>query len=159
MSARKPEAYKNVVATNRKARFEYFIEDEMEAGIALTGTEVKSLRNGEANINDAYAEVRADELYLVNAYIQEYDKANQENHETRRPRKLLIHKKQIKKLIGKLKTKGVTIIPLSIYFNKKNLAKVEIGVAKGKKLYDKRESIKNDEWKRQQARALKDNKF
>ena len=144
------------VALNRKARFEYTIEEEIEAGIVLTGTEVKSLRAGKANIADAYASAKAAEgIWLINAYIAEYGHANRFNHEPTRPRKLLLHKKQISKLLGRLKVKGVTLVPLSLYFNKRGLAKVKLGVAMGKKLYEKRDVIKKRDWERDKARIMR----
>jgi SsrA-binding protein len=143
------------VAVNRKARFEYFIEEEFEAGLVLTGTEVKSLRAGRANIGDAYAGEKEGELWLLNAIINEYAGGNRNNHEPRRPRKLLLHKRQVKKLIGRLRDKGVTLIPLTLYFNKRGIAKARLGLAKGKKQYEKRDTIKARDWKREQARLLK----
>ena len=145
----------NSVAINRKARYEYTIEDEVEAGIVLTGSEVKSLRAGRANIADAYAAAKDNAIWLLNAYIAEYGQANRFNHETKRPRKLLLHKKQISKLIGRLKVKGVTLIPLSLYFNQRGLAKVKIAVGTGKKLYEKRDSIKKRDWERDKSRIMK----
>lgn len=153
--AKKVQEQNRVVAQNRKARYEYFIDETLEAGIVLTGTEVKSVRNGGASITESYAEEDSGEIYLVNAYIPEYDKGTSFNHPPRRPRKLLLHKRQIKKLLGALKVKGTTLVPLSIYFNKKNIAKIELAVAHGKKQYDKREAIKQEDWKRQKARLLK----
>ncbi len=152
---RKATDYKKVVVHNRKAKHEYFIDEVFEAGIVLVGSEAKSLRGHDVNINDAYVDHEKGELVLINSYIPEYNKANSFNHFPRRTRKLLLHKKQIKKLIGMLKIKGVTIVPLSIYFNHKNIAKAEIAVVRGKKEYDKRESIKQADWNRQKARILK----
>jgi SsrA-binding protein len=146
------------IAQNRRARHEYFIEDTLEAGILLAGSEVKSLRSGQSNINDAYADADGDDIVLINAYIPEYKGANRFNHETRRPRKLLLHRRQINKLLGKLKKDGITLVPLSLYFNDKGRAKVELAVVKGKKLYDKRATEKEREWNRDKARALKDYK-
>ena len=143
------------VANNRKARFEYAVEEELEAGIVLTGTEVKSLRKGKANIADAYAVEMEGEIWLLNAYIAEYDGGNRFNHEPLRRRKLLLHKKQIKKLLGRLKTKGVTVVPLSLYFNSRGIAKVKMAVAMGKKTYEKRETIKKREWERDKARIMR----
>ena len=134
----------STIAFNRKARYEYTIEEEFEAGIVLTGTEVKSLRESKANIADAYAGPKDNEIWLINLHIAEYGHGNRFNHEARRPRKLLLHKKQISKLLGRLKVKGVTLIPLSLYFNKRGLAKVKLGIAIGKKLYEKRDTIKMD---------------
>lgn len=154
---RKPQDYKEYVANNRKARYEYFILETYEAGIVLQGTEVKSLRNHSVNISDAYCDIQGGELVLLNAHINEYDKGTYSNHNPKRTRKLLLHRSQIKKLTGKLKEKGLTIVPLSLYFNHKNMAKLEIALVKGKKEYDKRETIKQEEWKRDRARMLKNN--
>lgn len=153
--AKKVQDVIRTVAQNRKARYEYFIEDSFEVGIVLSGTEVKSLRNNAASIAESYAEEGEGEIYLVNAYIPEYEKGTSFNHSPRRPRKLLMHKRQIKKLLGLIKVKGVTLVPLSIYFNKRNLAKVELAVARGKKQHDKREAIKQADWNRQKARVMK----
>lgn len=143
------------VAQNRRARFDYFIEDVMEAGIVLTGTEVKSLRAGQASINESYADVKGSEIFLVNAYVPEYAKAHVKlQHEVRRPRKLLLHKNQLNKLIGAVQRKGTTIVPLSIYFNDRGMAKVELGVATGKKQHDKREATKTRDWQRERSRLL-----
>jgi len=143
------------VALNRKARFEYFIEEEIEAGMVLTGTEVKSLRKGNANIGDAYAGERNGEIWLINAYIAEFEGGNRNNHEPKRPRKLLLHQRQIKKLLGRLKMKGMTLVPLAMYFNARGIAKVSLGLGMGKKQYEKRGTIKEREWKRQKERMMK----
>lgn len=143
------------VALNRKARHNYTIEEELEAGLVLTGTEVKSLRAGKCSINDAYAAAKDEALWLLNAIIEEYGHGNRNNHEARRPRKLLMHKKQINKLIGRLKTKGVTLVPLSLYFNSRGLAKVKLGLAHGKKEYEKRDTIKKRDWQRDKARIMR----
>ena len=145
-----------VVADNRKARFNYEILETLEAGIALTGTEVKSLRQGKATIAEAYAGPSGDELFLFNAYIPEYLQANRFNHETRRPRRLLLHKRQINKLIGATQREGFTVIPLKIYFNDRGRAKVELGLGRGKKLHDKREAEKERSWNRERARLMRD---
>lgn len=145
------------VAQNRKARFNYHIDEVMETGIVLTGTEVKSLRSGQASINESYASVKNGEILLINAYIPEYTKAHAKlQHEVRRPRKLLLHKNQLLKLIGAVERKGVTLVPLSIYFNPRGIAKVELAVASGKKQHDKRATTKEREWKRDKARLLKE---
>ncbi|MEW6640000.1 MAG: SsrA-binding protein SmpB [Pseudomonadota bacterium] len=144
-----------VVAENRKARFNYAIEDTFEAGISLTGTEVKSIRGGKATIAESYADPRAGEIWLVNANIPEYLQANRFNHEPRRPRKLLLHKRQINKLIGAVEREGMTLIPLKIYFNEQGRAKLELALAKGKKLHDKRESEKKRDWSREKGRLLR----
>lgn len=141
---------------NRRARYDYTISDEVEAGIVLTGTEVKSLRKGDANINDAYAGEDGEEMWLYNAYIAEYAGGNRFNHEPRRPRKLLLHKKEINKLMGRVKAKGVTVVPLSVYFNKRGMAKVKLGLATGKRQHEKRDAIKDREWQRDRERATKD---
>ncbi len=146
---------KQIVAENRKARHEYFIESTVEAGIMLAGTEVKSLREGQANIGDAYAETKENEMFLVNAYIPEYRQASQFNHVAKRPRKLLLHKKEIERLSGAVQRKGMTIVPLRLYFNEKGRAKVELGLAKGKHHYDKRQADKTRDWNRQKARLLR----
>lgn len=151
---KKHSAYK-VIAMNRKARHNYHIEEEFEAGIVLKGSEVKSLRAGESNITDSYAEVKDKEMFLINCYIKEYEQANRENHQPRRVRKLLLHRKQINKMIAAVMRKGMTIVTLKLYFNDQNRAKVMLGLAKGKKLHDKRASDKEKDWKRQQGRLLK----
>lgn len=139
--------------TNRKAHFNFTIEDELEAGIMLLGSEVKSLRQGKANISESYITEAKGEIFLVNTNISEYKGANRFNHEPKRARKLLLHKKEIDKLVGKLNTKGFSAFPLKIFFNKNNVAKVLIGIGKGKKLYDKRESIKERDEKRRSQRG------
>lgn len=148
--------YKKFIAQNRKALFNYFIEERFEAGITLKGSEVQSLRQGKASIEDSHAADSENEVFLYNSHIAEYDKANQFNHSSRRPRKLLLHKREIKKIIGKIRLKGYTLIALSLYFNKKNIVKVELGLAKGKKLHDKRESLKEKDWKRNQNRLMRE---
>jgi SsrA-binding protein len=154
-SSRKQDGVK-VVADNRRARFDYEIIDTFEAGIELKGPEVKSLREGRANIGEAYASVNGGELYLVNAYVPEYREANRFNHETRRPRKLLLHRRQIDKLAGGVLRDGLTIVPLRIYFNDRGRAKVNIALARGKKLHDKRETLKERSWNRERARLLRE---
>lgn len=144
------------IAQNRRARYDFFIEDTLEAGIMLAGSEVKSLREGKSNINESYADEEDGELFLVNAHIPEYKGANRFNHQTKRPRKLLLHKKQLNKLLGALKKKGITLVPLSLYFNDRGRVKVELGIAKGKKQHDKRATEKEREWNREKARTLKD---
>lgn len=145
-----------VAADNRKARHLYFIEDEFEAGIVLAGTEVKSLRDGKANIKESYAEAKDGELWLVNAYIPEFSHGNRFNHEPRRPRKLLMHAREISRLGGAVQKGGMSLVPLKIYFNDQGRAKVELGLGKGKKLHDKRETEKQRDWNRQKARLMKD---
>ena len=139
---------------NRKARYDYHIEDEYEAGIALTGTEIKSIRNGKMNIKDSYAIIRNEEIYLLNAHIASYEKGNIFNHDETRTRKLLMHKKEIKKLNNKLILEGYTLIPLKVYF-KKGKAKILLGLAKGKKNYDKREDIKKRDIMREMEKNYK----
>ena len=145
-----------IVAENRRARYEYFLEEFFEAGIALTGTEVKSLRFGEGSIAESYAEVKGDQIWLVNANGPEFSHGNRFNHEPKRPRKLLLHHRQIEKMRTAVSREGMTLIPLSIYFNGKGRAKVELALAKGKKLHDKRETEKTRDWKREQQRLLRD---
>jgi SsrA-binding protein len=154
-SASKTSAHK-VVAENRKARFSYFVEDTFEAGIMLGGSEVKSLRLGKANIAESYATEQGGEIFLINAYIPEYLQANRLNHETRRPRKLLLHKREVNKLIGAVQREGMTLVPLRMYFNEQGRAKLELALARGKKLHDKRETERNRDWDRQKARILRD---
>lgn len=144
-----------IVASNNKASYEYFIEDKIEAGLVLTGTEVKSLRNGKASIIESHVAEVGGCLSLLNVDIPEYDKARLSNHYPRRPRRLLLHKREINKLSGLIQRKGFTVIPLRIYFTEKNLAKVELGLASGKKQHDKRQAIKEREWNIQKARLNK----
>ncbi len=143
-------------AVNRRARFNYEIGQTFEAGVALTGTEVKSLRDGKANIADAFAGAKGGELWLYNCYIPEYLQANRFNHETRRPRKLLLHKREISRLVGAVDREGMTIVPLRVYFNDRGRAKVELAVARGKKLHDKRETAKKRDWGREKARVMRE---
>ncbi|MDO1559970.1 SsrA-binding protein SmpB [Brevundimonas sp. 2R-24] len=150
------EPARKLIAENRRARFDYFLEDSLEAGLALTGTEVKSLREGKANIAESYAAVEGREIVLINADIPPYGKANRFNHEPRRPRKLLLHRKQIDKLIGAVEREGRTLIPVKLYFNEKGRAKLEVALAKGKKVHDKREATAERDWKRDKARLLRD---
>ena len=144
------------VAENRRARFDYYIEDKFEAGLALHGTEVKALRAGEASIAESYAEVRDGEVWLVNANIPEYSHGNRLNHEPRRPRKLLFHAREIERLLGAVERKGMTLVPLSVYFNGQGRAKVELALAKGKQAHDKRQSTKERDWKRDKARLMRE---
>ncbi|MFY9287707.1 MAG: SsrA-binding protein SmpB [Alphaproteobacteria bacterium] len=144
------------VAMNRKARHDYFITDTVEAGIVLVGTEVKSLRTGQASIQESFAGPKDGALYLLNCYIPEYKQAGEHlQHETRRPRQLLLHKREMSKLMGQVKREGVTLVPLGVYFNKRGIAKVELGLAKGKHKADKRETIKKREFDREKARAMR----
>jgi SsrA-binding protein len=144
------------VAENRRARFEYFIEDVVEAGIALAGTEVKSLRSGQGSIAEAFAEVKDGQMWLVNANIPEFSHGNRFNHEPKRPRKLLLHAREIGRMGGAVAREGMTLIPLSIYFNDRGRAKVELALGKGKKLHDKRETMKERDWKRDAARIMRE---
>ena len=142
-----------VIAYNRKAKFNYEIEEEIEAGIILLGSEIKSIREGKITINESYASEINGDIILINTNIAEYKGANRFNHEPKRPRKLLLHKKQINKIIGKITFKGYSLIPVKLYFNDKNMVKVLLGIAKGKKLYDKRKTIKERDQKRAEARG------
>jgi SsrA-binding protein len=144
------------VAENRRARYEFYIEDVFEAGIALAGTEVKALRQGEGSIAEAYAEVKDGQIWLVNANIPEFSHGNRFNHEPKRPRKLLLHERQIDKMGSAVARQGMTLVPLSIYFNDKGRAKVELAIGKGKKLHDKRETEKARDWKRDAARIMRE---
>ncbi len=153
--ARKKKSDDQIAARNRKARHNYFITDNIEAGIMLQGTEIKSIRNGRSSIEESYASEEGGELFLVNAYIPEYQAGGQNQHETRRPRKLLLHKKELTKMISAVNREGATIVPLSLYFNKRGMLKVDLGMAKGKRQYDKRQTNKERDWKRNQARILR----
>ena len=150
------EGEQQLVAQNRKARHDYFIEDSLEAGLVLQGTEVKSLRQGRASIAEAYAAEQDGDIYLLNAQIPIYEAASRENHEPKRPRKLLLHKRERARLIGMVRRQGYTLVPLRLYFNDRGRAKVELGVARGKQNVDKRETVKNRDWQRQKARLMRD---
>ena len=152
--AKKPDLGRTVVAQNRKARHNYFIEETFEAGLALTGTEVKSLRGGRSSIAESYVTEDGGEAWLVNADIPEYASGNRFNHERKRPRKLLLHQRQINTLIGAIQREGRTVVPLQVYFNEHGRAKVEIALVTGKQAHDKRQAIKDRDWKRQRARLL-----
>ena len=158
MARPKPATFdkQKTVAENRKARFNYHIEDVFEAGLALQGTEVKSLRGGEGSIAESYAEVKDGGVWLVNATIPEFSHGNRQNHEPKRPRKLLLHTREIDKLLGAVERKGMTLVPLSIYFNGRGRAKVELALAKGKQTHDKRATIKDRDWQRDKARLMRD---
>lgn len=153
--AKKKDSGERVVADNRKARHHYFIESSIEAGVVLTGSEVKSLRTGKANIGESYAQAKDGEILLVNSYIPEYTMANRFNHEPRRVRKLLVRKSEARKLSSAVQREGMTLVPLRLYFNLKGRAKVELGIARGKKLHDKRESEKARDWARDKARLIR----
>ncbi len=154
--AKKEAPERKYAAQNRKARHNYFIDEVIEAGIMLAGTEVKSLRQGKATIGDAYATDKDGEIWLYNMNIPEYASGGYSRHEEKRARKLLLKKREISKLLGAVQREGITLVPLSIYFNARGIAKVELGLARGKKEYDKRETVKKREWNKQQARLLRD---
>lgn len=158
MARPRPEAFNKVkmVAENRRARFDYAIDEVFEAGIALQGTEVKSLRFGEGSITESYAEVRDGQVWLVNSNVPEFSHGNRFNHEPKRPRKLLLHEREIAKMHGAVARKGMTLVPLSVYFNGQGRAKVELALAKGKNAADKRDTIKERDWKREQSRLMRD---
>lgn len=153
--AEKKEKPIKVVAENRKARFNYAIEDTVEAGIVLTGTEVKSIRGGKTTIAESYADAKDGEIWLVNANIPEYSQANRFNHEPKRLRKLLLHKKEINRLAGAIEREGMTLIPLKMYFNERGRIKLQLGLAKGKKLHDKRDTEKKRDWDREKGRLMR----
>ena len=144
-----------IIADNRKARYAYAIEDSLEAGIMLMGSEVKSLRSGKTTIGESYAHAKDGELWLVNCYIPEYTQASRFNHEPKRSRKLLVHKREAARLAAAIQREGMTLIPLKLYFNAKGRAKIELGIAKGKKLHDKRETEKQRDWQRDKARLMR----
>ncbi len=156
MATTKESNVRKVVAENRKARYNYSIEDTVEAGLVLTGTEVKALREGKANIAESYATVEGDEMMLINSYIPEYAFGNRQNHEPRRPRKILLHRREINKWGGEVARGGMTIVPLRLYFNGQGRAKLELGLAKGKKTVDKRQTEKDRDWNREKQRLLRD---
>lgn len=145
------------IADNRRARRDYFIDETLEAGLVLQGSEVKSLRQGGVTLNDSYAEVREGELFLVNAHIPEYTQAGRNNHEPKQPRKLLLKKREVERLSGAIQRKGITVVPLDMYFNERGRAKVTLGLARGKRQYDKRQTDKARDWNRQKQRVLRDN--
>lgn len=147
---------RKIIAENRRARRDYFIEDVIEAGIMLTGTEVKALREGQAMIAESYASPEDGAIWLVNATIPEYSAGNRQNHEPKRRRKLLLHKREIARLVQAVERKGFTLTPLKLYFNERGVAKLELGLAQGKKLHDKRDTVKDRDWSRQQQRLLRD---
>jgi SsrA-binding protein len=153
--AAKPERRFKVVADNRRARFNYEIGETFEAGIVLTGSEVKSLRAGKATIGESYADSREGEIWLINSNIPEYTQSGRFNHLPKRPRKLLLHQRQINKLAGAVEREGMTVVPLKLYFNDKGRAKIEIALARGKKLHDKRETSKKRSWDRERGRLLR----
>ncbi len=154
--AKKKDDERKIVAENRKARYSYAIDGTLEAGLQLLGSEVKALRAGKATIAESYAQARDGEVFLINAYIPEYTMANRFNHEPRRPRKLLVRKTEARKLAASTQREGMTLVPLRIYFTPRGIAKLELGIAKGKKLHDKRETEKQRDWARQKARLMRD---
>jgi len=154
MAKKKEDGFK-IIADNRKARYAYAIDETLEAGIMLVGSEVKSLRSGKTTIGEAYAHAKDGELWLVNSYIPEYTQASRFNHEPKRTRKLLVHKREAARLAVAIQREGMTLIPLKLYFNAKGRAKIELGVAKGKKLHDKRETEKQRDWQRDKARLMR----
>jgi SsrA-binding protein len=154
MAEKKPRPFK-IIAENRKARFNYEIGEVVEAGIALTGTEVKSLRQGKATIAESYADAKNGEIWLVNANIPEYLQASRFNHAPKRPRKLLLHRRQIDKLAAAVEREGMTIVPLKMFFNEKGRAKIEVALGRGKKLHDKRETEKKRSWDREKSRLMR----
>lgn len=156
MAQKKKASSSNVIAENRRARFDYEILDTFEAGIMLYGSEVKSLRTGKATIADSYASNEGGEMFLINGYISEYTQAGRFNHATRRPRKLLLHAKEIRKLIGAITRDGLTVVPLRLYFNDRGIAKLQIALGRGKKQHDKRQTQKDRDWNRQKSRVLRD---
>lgn len=158
MARPRPAEFNKVktVAENRRARFDYAIQDVYEAGIVLRGTEVKSLRFGDGSITESYAEVKGDEIWLVNSNIPEFSHGNRFNHEPKRPRKLLLKQREIAKMHGAVSRDGMTLVPLSVYFNERGKAKVELALAKGKNVRDKRETTKEREWKREQGRLMRE---
>ena len=156
MASKSAGPQRKIVAENRRARHEYFIEDTVEAGLVLLGTEVKALREGRANIAEAYASDEGDGIYLINAHIPEYSAGNRQNHAPRRPRKLLLHKREEGRFSGAVQRKGYTLVPLKLYFNERGIAKLELGIAKGKKLHDKRQTEKDRDWQRDKARLMRE---
>jgi len=153
---KKKDDDRKIVADNRKARYSYAIDSTLEAGIVLTGSEVKSLRTGKATIAESYAQAKDGELFLVNAYIPEYSGANRFNHEPKRMRKVLVHKREVARLSAAIQREGMTLIPLKLYFTRKGIAKLELGIAKGKKVHDKRDTEKQRDWARDKARLMRD---
>ena len=153
---KRTDGSRNLIAENRKARFNYYIEDTLEAGLVLQGTEVKSMREGKANIAESYASYEDGEMYLINAYVPEYSQGNRNNHEPRRRRKLLLKKREINRLMSAVQRDGMTVVPLKLYFNDRGFAKLQIAVAKGKKNHDKRETSKKRDWNRQKARLMRE---
>lgn len=158
MAKKKGDPTHQIAAQNRKARHDYFIDENLEAGLVLAGSEVKSLRAGQGSLVDAWAGEKDGELWMFSAYIPQYAGSHEPNYVSRRPRKLLVHKREMNRLLGAIQREGVTLVPLSIYFNERGIAKVDLGVAKGKRKYDKRQTEKKRDWDRQKARLLRDNR-
>lgn len=156
--AKKAEPDRQIAAQNRKARHDYFIDENIEAGLVLEGSEVKSLRSGQGSLVDAWAGERDGELWMFSAYIPQYASSHEPNYVSRRPRKLLLHKREVSRLLGAIQREGVTLVPLAIYFNDRGIAKVDIGIARGKRKYDKRQTEKKRDWDRQKSRLLRDNR-
>lgn len=156
MNQNKHAPNSRIAAENRKARFAYELLDTIEAGLVLTGTEVKSLRDGHANIQESYASVEGSEMWLINSHLPEYLQANRYNHEPRRRRKLLVNKREMARLAQSIAREGMTLVPLKIYFNERGRAKIQLAVARGKKLHDKRETEKQRDWDREKGRLLHD---
>jgi SsrA-binding protein len=154
--AKKASPDQKIIADNRKARYSFAIESTIEAGLILLGSEVKSLRTGKATIAEAYATARDGEIFLVNSYISEYQMAGRFNHEPKRVRKLLVRKTEAQKLVIAVRRQGMTLIPMKLYFNRKGIAKIELGIARGKKIHDKRQTEKSRDWDRQKGRLLRD---
>jgi SsrA-binding protein len=155
MAKKKADDGRKIIADNRKARHAYSIESTLEAGLVLLGSEVKSLRTGKATIAESYAQAKDGELFLINAYIPEYLKASRFNHEPRRPRKLLVRGSEVRKLSAAIQREGMTLVPLRLYFNPKGRAKIELGVARGRKMHDKRQAEKTRDWARDKARLMR----
>ena len=159
MSKKKKDTSKSLIAQNKRATFDYEILEKFEAGIELLGSEVKSLRLGKGSINESYAAEEDNELFLINAHIEEYSFANKRNHPPRRHRKLLLHRRELNKIFGSIKKGGMTVVPMRMYFDRNGRIKLMIGLAKGKKSHDKRQTIKDRDWKRDQARIMKGDKY
>lgn len=156
MAGKKKAPPQRSIAENRRARFDFEILDTFEAGIVLEGTEVKSLRTGKASIAESYASNEGGEIYLINSYIPEYLQAGRFNHDTRRPRKLLLHGREIKRLLGSIQRDGLTLVPLKLYFNDRGIAKLQLALGRGKKVHDKRQTQKERDWNRQKSRLLRE---
>ncbi|OSQ37907.1 SsrA-binding protein SmpB [Thalassospira mesophila] len=156
MAAKKEHSNSKLVAQNRRARFDFFLTETFEAGLALRGTEVKSLREGKGNIQESYAEPKNGEIWLINAYIPEYQSKMPFGHEERRPRKLLLHKREISKMSDAVNRKGTTLVPVKVYFNDRGIAKLELAIGEGKRKSDKRDAIKERDWQRDKARILRE---